>query len=158
MHPLHISQVALVVRNIEETLKHLNSLWHIGPVQLREMDVPDAVVHGKRTRVKAKLAFFQAGPIEVELIEPGEGENIFREFLNRKGEGLHHVAIRVPDIKSEVARLEGGGIHVLQSGETPRVSFAYMDAEGVGAIVELLQARKEASFNGKGDDARIVIQ
>ena len=143
MNPLNISQVALVVRDIEKTLKHLSSLWPIGPFQIREMDVPDAIVHGKQTRVKAKLAFFQAGPIEVELIEPGEGENIFREFLNTKGEGLHHLGIRVSDIKSEMARLMGGGIHVLQSGDTPRVSFAYMDTEGTaGVIFELLQLKQ----------------
>jgi methylmalonyl-CoA/ethylmalonyl-CoA epimerase len=143
MNGLRINQVAMVVRDIEKTIRHLSSLWDIGPFEIREMDVPDAILHGKQTRVRAKLAFAQVGPIELELIEPGEGENIYQEFLCAKGEGLHHLAIHVSDIESEVSRLKERGIDVLQSGKTPNVSFAYMDTESItGIIFELLQFKK----------------
>lgn len=140
MSVLEVDQVAIVVRSIENTIRQLSSLWNIGPFEIRELDVPDAVVHGKKTRIRAKLAFAQAGRVQLELIEPGEGENIYQEFLRAKGEGLHHLGIRVSDIESEVSRLKAKGIDVLQSGNTPRVSFAYLDTEGItGLIFEFLQ-------------------
>ena len=75
--PLEIDQVCLVVRNMEKTIKQLNLLMNIGPFEIRENDRPDDIVHGRRTRVQAKLGFAQAGAVELELIEPGEGENIY---------------------------------------------------------------------------------
>ncbi len=145
MNGLKISQVGIVVRDIEKTIKNLSVLWDIGPFQRREIDLPDGIVHGKRKRIRAKLAFVQVGSIELELIEPGEGENIYQEFLCTKGEGLHHLAIHVSDIEGEVSRFKQRGIDVLQSGKTPRVSFAYMDTESIaGVIFELLQFKKNS--------------
>lgn len=140
--PLEIVQVALVVRSIEETIQKLNSLWEVGPFEIREMDVPDAVVHGKKAHVRARLAFAKAGPMELELIEPEEGENIFWEFLRDKGEGVHHLKIPVSDFESELARVRGKGIEVLQSANTSRVSYAYLDTERIaGVIFEILQRK-----------------
>lgn len=144
MNNLKISQLAIVVRDIEKTIRHLSSLLDIGPFQKREIDLPDAIIHGKQTRLRAKLAFAQAGPVELELIEPGEGDNIYQEFLYAKGEGVHHVGIFVSDIEKELTWFNERGIGVLQSGNTPRVSFAYMDTEGiVGVIFELLQLKQD---------------
>jgi len=141
--PLEIDQVAIVVRDMEKAIKQLCSLWNVGPFQIREMDLPDAMVRGKQTRVRAKLALAQAGPVELELIEPGEGENIYREFLRAKGEGVHHLGVYVSDIESELTRFKKRGIEVLQSGDTRQHSFAYMDTEGVaGVILELLQRKQ----------------
>src|SRR4030042_5268607 len=143
MNSLKITQVGIVVRDIEKTIKCLSVLWDIGPFERREIDLPEGIVHGKKKRIRAKLAFAQAGSIELELIEPGEGENIYQEFLCAKGEGLHHLAFHVSDIESEVSRFKENDIDVLQSGKTPRVSFAYMDTERiVGVIFELLQFKK----------------
>lgn len=143
MNSLKISQVGIIVRDIEKTIGHLSSLWDIGPFEIREIDLPDAILHGKQKRLRAKLAFAQAGPLELELIEPGEGENIYQEFLSTKGEGLHHLGIRISDIKSEVSRFKEKGIGVLQSGSAPRVSFAYLDTENIaGVILELLQLKQ----------------
>ncbi len=140
---LEIDQVAIVVRDIEEAMRHLSSLWNIGPFRFLEIDVPDAILHGKQTPLRAKLAFAQAGPVELELIEPGEGENIHREVLRAKGEGVHHLRLSVSDIESEVAKWKERGIEVLQSADTPRVRFAYMDTEGIiGVILELLQRKQ----------------
>lgn len=142
---LEIHQLAFVVGDIKKAIRHLQSLWDIGPFQIREMDLPNATVHGKQKRVKAKLAFAQVGPIDLELIEPGEGENIYQEFLRAKGEGLHHLGIRVSDIEGEVSRFKERGIDVLQSGSTPSVSFAYMDTESIiGIIFGLLQFKRNA--------------
>ena len=142
--PLEIVQVALIVRNIEATIERLNVLWKIGPFEIREMDVDDAIVHGRKAHVKARLAFAKAGPIDLELIEPEEGDNIYWEFLQARGEGVHHLKIPAQDFESELASLREKGVGVLQSADTARASYAYLDTEGAfGVIFELLQ-RKDA--------------
>ena len=130
------------MRNIEETIRKLNSLWKVGPFEIRETDIPDAIVHGRPAHVKAKLAFAKVGPIDLELIEPEEGDNIYWEFLRDRGEGVHHLKIPVSDLESELARVREKGIEVLQSANTSRVNYAYLDTEKMaGVIFELLQRK-----------------
>ena len=140
--PLEIVQVAFIVRNIEATVERLNALWKTGPFEIREMDVEDAIVHGRKAHVKARLAFAKAGPIDLELIEPQEGDNIYWEFLQEKGEGVHHLKIPTEDFEGDLAYLKEKGIGVLQSADTARASYAYLDTEGAfGVIFELLQRK-----------------
>ena len=140
--PLEIVQVCLIVKNIEATIKRLNALWKIGPFEIREMDAEDAIVHGRKAHVKARLAFAKAGPIDLELIEPQEGDNIYWEFLRTRGEGVHHLKIPAQDFEGELAALQEKGIGVLQSADTARARYAYLDTEGAfGVIFELLQRR-----------------
>ena len=140
--PLEIDQVCLVVRDLEKTVDRLRDLMNLGPFQFKETDRPDAVVHGKRTHVRARRAYTQAGPVELELIEPGEGENAFREFLDNHGEGVHHFGILVTDLEQALARFEEKGIGVLQQWERGRTRLAYLDTEAsLGVILELRRRR-----------------
>jgi 4-hydroxyphenylpyruvate dioxygenase-like putative hemolysin len=138
--PLRIEQVGLVVKNREEAVQKYASMWGVGPFRLHEVDLPDGLVRGKKTRCKAKLAFAQAGPIEIELIEPQEGESTWGEFLRERGEVVHHVGTWVSDIDREIANCREKGVEILQYGDDGLVRFAYMDTEPVaGVIIELLQ-------------------
>ncbi len=142
---LEIVQIGMVVRNIEATIEKLNALWEIGPFEIRETEIPDALVRGKKTHVKARLAFAKAGPVELELIEPREGsDDIYGEFLRRKGEGVHHLKIPSRNFAGDLAFLQGRGVGVLQSADTERVNYAYLDTEPIaGVIFELLQRKYE---------------
>jgi methylmalonyl-CoA/ethylmalonyl-CoA epimerase len=143
MDYLKVDQVAIIVKDVEKVTKQLSSLWKLEPFRFIEQDIPDSILHGKKMPLKAKLAFTRFGPVELEIIQPGEGESIYREFLNNKGEGIHHFGLLVSDIECEIAKFRGRGIGVLQSGETPRVRFAYMDTESsTGMIIELLQRKQ----------------
>ena len=142
MHSLEIDQVCIVVKDMEKTVRQLSLIMNIGPFEIRETDLPDAIVHGRRTHVRARRAYAMAGAIELEVIEPGQGENIYWEFLHSRGEGVHHFGILVSDIESEIARFEKHGIGVLHSADTPRTRLAYMDTEDlVGVILELRQRK-----------------
>ena len=83
------------------------------------------------------------GPYRIELVCPTQGESLFEERLKQKGEGIHHVAFTVADLKAERARLTGMGIREL---------MRFIRADGTGAsffdlknndslIVELVQAQ-----------------
>ena len=142
--PLEIVQVAFIVRNIEATIERLSALWEVGPFEIRQADVPDAMVHGRKAHVRARLAFAKTGHIDLELIEPEEGDNIYWEFLRDKGEGVHHLKISTEDFENELAFVKEQGIEVLQSADTVRASYAYLDTEKVaGVIFEILKRKYE---------------
>jgi len=88
-----------------------------------------------------KLALAPVGSMKLELIQPLEGESIYKEFLEEKGEGVHHIAsYEVDDLDRALAGFKELGIKVLQSGTWSGASFAYLDTEELlGTIVELVK-------------------
>lgn len=65
-----------------------------------------------------KTSFFQSGPNKIELLEATKPESPIAKFIEKKGEGIHHIAFAVDDIVSEIARLKSEGFVVLN--ETPK--------------------------------------
>ncbi len=65
-----------------------------------------------------KTAFFSAGDQKIELLESTDPEGIIARFIEKKGEGIHHIAFAVTDIESEIKRLVAAGFAVLN--EKPR--------------------------------------
>ena len=95
-------QVGLVVHDLDSTIKALKNIF--GFEQFREVtwpiDRPDmkSEYHGSPGNFKFRIAFTQLGPIELEIIQPLKGENIYQDFLESHGEGLHHLLFEVDDI------------------------------------------------------------
>ncbi len=58
-------------------------------------------------------AFFQTGETKIELLESTTGDGVIRKFIDRKGEGIHHIAFEVQDIFAEMARLKDQGFVLL---------------------------------------------
>ncbi|WP_375325862.1 methylmalonyl-CoA epimerase [Flagellimonas sp. GZD32] len=93
-----------------------------------------------------KTSFFQSGPNKIELLEATNPESPIAKFLDKKGEGIHHVAFAVKDIVSEIARLKDEGFVVLN--ETPKKGadnklVAFLHPKGTnGVLVELCQEIK----------------
>ena len=107
----HIAQVGFVVKNLDEKLKNFQDLVQpAGNLRLAEFDHADIMLHGKKGICNAKLAFIDTGDIQIEYIEPGEGESIYSEFINEKGEGMHHLAAFVDDLNKEALRFSSRGI------------------------------------------------
>ena len=65
-----------------------------------------------------KTAFFSVGTQKIELLESTDPEGIIARFIEKKGEGIHHIAFAVKDIESEIIRLMNAGFKVLN--EKPR--------------------------------------
>ena len=90
-------------------------------------------------------AFFQTGDTKIELLESTLSDGVIAKFIDKKGEGIHHIAFEVPDIISEMARLQAAGFKLLN--ETPKegadnklVCFLHpKDTNGV--LIELCQER-----------------
>src|ERR1700688_2977615 len=65
-----------------------------------------------------KTAFLQSGPNKIELLEPLSIDSPVSKFIEKRGEGIHHIAFDVEDIVAEMARLKGEGFVLLS--ETPK--------------------------------------
>ncbi len=90
-----------------------------------------------------KTSFFQNGPNKIELLEATNPESPIAKFIEKKGEGIHHIAFDVTDIVAEIARLEGEGFVILNS--TPKkgadnklVAFLHPKSTN-GVLIELCQ-------------------
>jgi methylmalonyl-CoA/ethylmalonyl-CoA epimerase len=89
-------------------------------------------------------AFLQTGPNKIELLEASAADSPIAKFIEKKGEGIHHIAFQVDDIKAEMARLKSEGF-VLLSDEPKRgadnklVCFVHPKSAG-GVLVELCQS------------------
>lgn len=131
-----------MVRNVDEAVEYYSSNFGIGPFRIMTRHRRSAIVHGKITDYKVKLAFAELGQVQLELIEVLEGETIQTEFLREKGEGLHHLGFHVEDLDAEVSKWEGKGFGVLQRSKPGGPGYAYMDTSRVsGVIIELIQPR-----------------
>ncbi|MEM2211401.1 MAG: VOC family protein [Nitrososphaerales archaeon] len=147
-----ISQIGIVVKNIKNAMKYYWEMFSIGPWRVYTYKPPkltETIVRGKFEPYSMRLAFTMVGPLMLELIEPLEGNSIYKEFLNERGEGIHHIAsYAIEDIDKALANLEKEGIKVLQSGkyhdEKFEAFFAYLDTEDkLGYVVELVKLKGE---------------
>lgn len=136
-----------VVRDVDKTAEYYRSMG-IATIQPQAMfdssAIGDVKVYGKppKTKIRAKTRIFQIGPVVYELIQPLEGEGIYRESLDRRGEGIIDLTFTVNDLDRETAGLVEKGVPVIFSGK-PRTgsAFAYFDTrkEGGDAMIKLMQ-------------------
>jgi methylmalonyl-CoA/ethylmalonyl-CoA epimerase len=90
-----------------------------------------------------KTSFFMSGPNKIELLEATNSESPIAKFLEKKGEGIHHIAFDVEDILAEISRLKQEGFAVLN--EVPKKGadnklVAFLHPKGTnGVLIELCQ-------------------
>ena len=93
---------------------------------------------------KVNTAFFKQGETKIELLESTDPNGVIAKFIERKGEGLHHIAFDVADIKAEMKRLQGEGFVLLN--EEPKHGaddklVCFLHPKGTnGVLVELCQS------------------
>ncbi|WP_190810352.1 methylmalonyl-CoA epimerase [Flagellimonas sp. S3867] len=130
-----IEHIGIAVKNLEDS----NALFAqlLGTSHYKTEEVAS---EGVRT------SFFKSGPNKVELLEATNEESPIAKFLEKKGEGIHHIAFAVDDIKAEILRLREEGFIVLN--ETPKKGadnklVAFLHPKGTnGVLVELCQEIK----------------
>ena len=136
-------QIGIVVPDRDRTAQMLASLFGIGPFRLVEWpDRPESKYYYREVeqKIRVRQAFVQLGDVEVELIQPLEGNSAYQDFLNETGGGIHHVLFEVSDIDPVIHELAKSGVTVLQSGTgiRPGTRWALMDTQKLlGFLVEL---------------------
>ncbi len=93
---------------------------------------------------KVNTAFFQKGETKIELLESTDPDGVIARFIERKGEGLHHIAFDVTDIKAEMTRLQNEGFVLLNEVPKPGADnklVCFLHPKGTnGVLIELCQA------------------
>jgi methylmalonyl-CoA/ethylmalonyl-CoA epimerase len=127
-----IEHIGIAVKDLEVSNKLFGSLF--GEKHYKEEEVISEGV---------KTSFFKSGPNKIELLQATSPDSPIAKFLEKKGEGIHHIAFAVDDIKSEIKRLQGEGFIVLN--ETPKkgadnklVAFLHPKTTN-GVLIELCQ-------------------
>ncbi|MEM2981224.1 MAG: VOC family protein, partial [Thermoproteota archaeon] len=135
------TQIGIVVKNIEKSIEAWEKLLGIkasGMVETESLEKTGMKYKGRAAEGRAKLAFLQLENITIELIEPVGGPSTWRDFLEKHGEGIHHIAFDVGDMESVKKSLRGMGIGIDQEGNFTGGCYAYTDPKSpLGVIIEL---------------------
>lgn len=132
--PRRIDHVAIIVRNIEQALQFYRDTLGIEPSVIKE--VPTEQV---------RIAFLPLGGpqgSEIELVEPLNANSSLAKFLEKRGEGLHHICLEVDDIDASLQEMQEKGAPVLDT--QPRVaaegSAIFLHPKGTnGVLLELIE-------------------
>ena len=136
-----VLQICVVVNDLQKSMKIYWDIFGIGPWHIMTFQPPrmtNMKLRGRPVQYSMKIAVAQLGNIQWELIQPLTGQNIYREFLVRHGEGVHHIAVDIGDYDKALAVLKKHKIGILMGADLPGESYAYMDTEKVmGTVLEL---------------------
>lgn len=130
----------------------MNKIEHLG-IAVRDIDASEKIFEDllgaspyKRENVESEsviTSFFQIGDSKIELLQSTDSEGPIGKFIEKRGEGIHHIAFDVTDIKAEIARLSALGYRMIH--ESPKAGadgkiIAFMHPKSSnGVLVELCQ-------------------
>ena len=140
-----LDQIGIVVHDLYAFTQELTRLFGIGPFRIFEWPLddidPQSTYYGQPGNFSLLLAFATVGNTQIEIIQPLEGESIFRTFLREKGPGLHHFRLSIADFDKGVSTLVESGIEMITSGTGVHhgSKWAYFDTTALlqGVLVEL---------------------
>ena len=140
--PMPISQIAIVVKDIHAAMEAYHKALGWGPWNVYVYKPPalhDTHLHGREQDYTMLGAETHVGPIVVELLQPVEGPSIYKEWLETKGEGLHHIACMAhtqeesDEIKRRFADM---GAEVLMGGRIGEsIEYYYLDTEPMLKVI-----------------------
>ncbi|MGI5959260.1 MAG: VOC family protein [Massiliimalia sp.] len=141
----HVKQVGFLTWDIEKTTRKWAEFLHTEVPPIHTCDTYEktkAEYRGAPCYGRVYQSFFEMDNIQIELIQPMDFEtpSYWLECLKEKGEGLHHIAYEVKDMKANIEKFEQQGMVLTQKGEYPGGRYAYLDdLKGTTLILELLE-------------------
>lgn len=133
MNLLRIDHTGIAVRDMDEALARYKRIYGLEPSE--RVSVPDQHV---------EVAFLPLSDTRLELVQPTDTQSGVARFLEKRGEGLHHVGILVEDIHRELQRLAGEEVDLIDREPRPGphglVAFIHPRAS-LGVLVELVEHR-----------------
>ena len=142
-----IVQLGLIVRDLETTKRKVAAFLGVEvppTVTSGEYEVTQTVYRGQPApEAECRMAFFYFGNLQVEFIQPNDAPSVWREHLETRGEGLHHIAFAAKGMQRCIERLEADGYPMVQKGEYRGNNgrYAYFDAtDTLKMFFELLES------------------
>ena len=141
-----IVQIGIIVKDAEKTASAYAEVFGIPKpaiVPIADDAFAKTNYRGQPSTAKGRAAFFDLGPVQMELIEPIGAPSTWEEFLRMHGEGIHHVAFKTMDMQAAQKFLASNGMETVQHGGWDGGQYAYVDcSETLGTILELLHFDK----------------
>lgn len=130
-----IEHIGIAVKNLETSNALFASLFGKPHYKIEEVESEGV-----------KTSFFDVGPNKIELLEGTNPESPISKFIAKKGEGIHHIAFAVNDIKAEIARLTEEGFTILNKepklgADNKLIAFLHPKSTN-GVLIELCQERE----------------
>ncbi len=131
-------QLGIVVKDIAKTTQFLSSIWGLGPWEIKEFKFEkEHLTAGQPCKIK--VAYTNLGATKLELVQPLEGESIFSQFLETKGEGLFNVNFHVSNYPDMVSRLQERGGKTILGLILEGKRYGYFETGPGGLIVEFAE-------------------
>lgn len=128
---MHIDHIGIAVSNIEEAAK-VYKLMGLEIANIEEV-----------SSQKVRVAMLPLGESKIELLEPTDPESPIQKFLDKKGSGIHHLAVSVDDVAAELDKLKEQGIRLINEEPVPGAGGALIafvhPKETQGVLLELCQ-------------------
>jgi len=126
----YIEHIGIAVKNLDESIKFYEKVFGLKCYAVEE--VKDQ---------KVKTAFFKIGETKIELLESTEPDGPISKFIEKKGEGIHHIAFKTKDINSSLKELEEKNIRLIdehphKGAEGLNIAFLHPKAAN-GVLIEL---------------------
>lgn len=128
-----VEHIGIAVKNLETANSLYEKLLGVGPYKQEAVASENVVT-----------SFFKTGEAKVELLEATSPESAIAKFIEKRGEGIHHIAFEVEDINAEMQRLENEGFTLLnkepkRGADNKLVCFIHPKSAN-GVLVELCQS------------------
>jgi len=138
MEITHIEHIGIAVKNIDESIKYYENILGLKCYQVEEV----------RSQ-KTKTAFFMVGQTKIELLESLEPLSPIARFIENKGEGVHHIAFGVKDLKGALKEAESKGIQLIDNepkngAEGLKIAFLHPKSTR-GVLTELCEPGEKSS-------------
>jgi methylmalonyl-CoA/ethylmalonyl-CoA epimerase len=127
MNISHIEHIGIAVKSIEEHLTFYEKVLGLKCYNIEE--VADQ---------KVKTAFLKAGQTKIELLEPTSEESAIAKFIEKRGEGIHHIAYSVPDVQAALDEAAAKGVQLIDKaprGGAEGLRIAFMHPKSTGSVL-----------------------
>ncbi len=136
MNPTHIEHIGIAVKSLEAAIPFYENVFGLKCYSIEEV-----------VEQKVKTAFFMVGQTKIELLESTDPEGPIGKFIEKKGEGIHHLAFAVDDIQEKLNKAEQMGVQLID--KSPRkgaegLNIGFLHPKSTfGVLTELCEHPKE---------------
>lgn len=136
-----IEHIGIAVKNLNQSIETFEKFLGMKCYKIEEVE-----------EQKVKTAFFQVGDTKIELLEATSPESPISKFIEKRGEGIHHIAFEVEDIKNKITELKELNFQLID--ETPKIGaenllIAFVHPKSLnGVLTEICQHPTEINKQG----------
>ena len=128
----HIEHIGIAVKDLKTAIPYYENVLGLTCYNIEEV-----------AEQKVKTAFFKVGEVKIELLEPTSEESTIAKFIEKKGEGVHHIAFRTDNLIETLAECESKGVQLID--KTPRkgaegLNIAFLHPKStIGVLTEFCE-------------------